>query len=147
MVKVVLVDDHKIFRQGLRVLLESEPDIKVIGEAANGDDGAIMVHELKPDILVADIRMPGLTGIQLSRAARESSPNTATIVLSMFGDEVYALEALEAGAMGYVVKESSFEELILAVREALASRYFISQTLDAEGVMEKWWSKTEGIER
>ena len=147
MVNVVLVDDHKIFRQGLRVLLESEPDIEVIGEAANGDDAAALVRELKPDILVADIRMPGLNGIELARVARECSPKTATIVLSMFGDEVYALEALEAGARGYVVKESSFEELILAVREALASRYFISQTLNAERVMEKWWSKTERTDR
>jgi two-component system, NarL family, response regulator NreC len=133
-IKVVLADDHKIVRQGLRVLLESETDIEVVAEASNGLEAAPLVERIKPDILVADIRMPGLSGIELTRSVVKTSPGTAVIILSMFGDEAYVIEGFQAGARAYVAKESSVEELVLAIREVLAGRKFISGSVSSERV-------------
>ncbi len=132
MLRVLLVDDHKILRQGLRLLLESEPDIEVIGEAADGAEAVAMVTDLHPDVLIADLRMPGLNGIELTSIVRECSPETITVVLSMYADEVYVRKAIQAGAKGYVLKESSYDELVIAIREAMAGRCFISPGLNLE---------------
>ncbi len=134
MVRVILADDHKILRQGLVSLLKSEHDLEIIAEAPNGLEAARLVSELRPDVLIADLRMGGLNGIKLARLVRDRFPETITIILSMFGAEAYVLEALEAGAKGYVVKESSVSELIVAIREVMAGNYFISPEINSERI-------------
>ncbi len=124
--RIVLADDHKIVRQGLRFLLESESDLQVIAEAATGTEAAAIIQKEQPEVLVADIRMPGLTGIELVREIKKTSPKTVTVILSMFSDEAYIIEALRAGARGYVAKESSVEELVAAIRKAISGQVFVS---------------------
>lgn len=116
MLTVVLVDDHKIVRNGITRLLEDELDIKVIGEGANGAEGIQAVKTLKPDILISDLMMNGLTGIDVTREVRKAVPSTKTIILSMYNDTGYINRALQEGAKGYVLKGSGIDDLIKAIR-------------------------------
>ncbi len=126
---IVLVDDHKIVRQGLKLLLETESDMHVIAEAGNGSEAAKIVAQVRPDILVTDIRMPGISGIELTKAVKNTSPETIVIVLSMFGEEIYVLEALKSGANGFVIKESSGDELISAIKHCDEGHFFVSESI------------------
>ncbi len=124
MITIVLVDDHKIVRQGIKGLLEDEPDFRVIGEAANGTEGIELVENLKPDILISDLMMEGLNGIDVTREVRKRSPETKTIILSMYNDSGYVRRALKEGAKGWVLKGSGIAELVTAIRRvALGERY------------------------
>ncbi len=134
LIKVVLVDDHKLVRQGIRSLLECEEDIKVVGEAPDGPQGLGLVAKLQPDVLVADLMMAGMTGIELVRKAAKASPNTRGIILSMYGDEVWVLSALQAGARGYVLKDSSSEDLVQAIRTVVNGERFLSPPLSVEKI-------------
>jgi DNA-binding NarL/FixJ family response regulator len=120
------VDDHQIFRQGLRALLEAESDLRVVGEASDGFEAVRLVGHLRPDILVTDLRMPGHNGIEVTKQTSKISPKTAVIILSMYSNEAYVVGALDAGAKGYVIKESSAGELVHAIREAVAGRCHLS---------------------
>ncbi|MDP2931890.1 MAG: response regulator transcription factor [Chloroflexota bacterium] len=131
---IVLADDHKIVRQGVRLLLESEPDFHIVGEAANGADATRLVEQLKPDVLVVDLKMPGLSGIDVAKRVAASSPNTRVIILSMYSSEAYVLAALEAGAKGYVLKESSSNELVQAIRHAISGRRYLSPPLSEQSI-------------
>lgn len=124
-IRIALADDHKIFRQGIKAMLEYEPDFCVVGEAANGTDAVKLVEELKPDVLVVDIGMPELDGIQVTSQVRTTSPETAVVILSMQSSDAYVQAALKAGAIGYVVKETGYDHLWLAIREALAGRRYL----------------------
>ncbi len=126
MISIVLADDHKIVRHGIKALLEAEPDLRVTGEAGDGLEAIRLAKDLQPDILVVDISMPGLNGIDVTKQVRKCSPRTGIIVLSMHSAEVYVLQALEAGAMGYVLKESGPEQLVNAIREVISGRYYLS---------------------
>ena len=125
-VRVLLIDDHRILRQGLRALLEREPDFEVIGEAENGRTGVEFAKEAHPDIILMDISMPGLNGIDAARQILDHSPHSRIIALTAHSDRNLVREILKAGAVGYVVKDSAVEELTNAVRTVLAGRVYLS---------------------
>lgn len=129
MTTIVLADDHHIVRQGLRALLEAEPDFRVIGEAGDGLEAASLVERLQPDVLVLDLAMPGLSGLETARNVRRRAPRTRVLILSMHADEAYVLEALRNGAAGYILKNSSPADLVLAVREVAAGRRYLGPPL------------------
>ena len=126
MVSLVLADDHVVVRQGLRTLLESDPNIVVAGEASNGLDAVDMVTRRKPTVLITDLMMPGLDGLAIAQKLSRRKLNTQVIILSMYGDQAYILTALKNGAAGYVLKESCGAELFQAIREVVAGRRYIS---------------------
>ena len=125
-VTLLLVDDHPLIRQGLRHLFEGEPEFKVIGEAGDGLEALLLVERLKPNILVVDMMMPGLNGLEVLRQIKHISPDTRTIVLSMQSADAYVIEALKNGAAGYVLKETGPSELVNAVREVTHGNQYLS---------------------
>lgn len=138
---VVMAEDHAVVREGLKTLLETEPDFAVVGQAADGDEAVKLVKLLKPDILIVDLVMPKVGGLEVIRQVKSEGSRTQCVVLSMQANEAYVLEALRAGALGYVLKESGIEELIRAVREALAGRRHLSPPL-SQRAFEVYLSKT-----
>ena len=130
----MLADDHRVVRQGLRALLEAEPDFRVIGEAGDGLEALQMVEQLKPNVLVLDLMMPGLNGLEVARQLNKHSPQTRTVVLSMYSNEAYVLEALGNGASAYVLKDSSSADLVHAVREVAAGRRYLSPPLSDRAI-------------
>src|SRR5438874_1587632 len=104
MATIVLVEDHRILREGLRVLLEAQPDLSVVGEADDGVGVADMVERLTPDVLIMDLMLPGLSGMEVTRQVHQRTPGTRIIILSMHADDSYVLQALGNGALGYVLK-------------------------------------------
>jgi two-component system response regulator NreC len=134
MIKIVLADDHRIVRQGIRVLLEAEPDLNILAEAKDGPEAISMVECLHPDILLLDLIMPGMNGLEVTKVVRERFPKTKVVILTMHANEAYVLEALQAGAQGYVIKDSSSEELMRAIREVAAGRRYLGPPLSEEMV-------------
>ncbi len=132
MITVIIVDDHKMLRQGIRMLLETEADIQVIGEASDGVAGLKLIEQVKPDIALVDIMMDGMNGIELTKRLTNSVPATRVIILSMLNSMGYVRRAMEAGAKGYVVKGAGVEELITAVRMVHAGGRFISSSIENE---------------
>jgi len=126
MISIILVDDHKIVRDGIARLLEDEPDMKVVGEGANGKEGIEAVKKLKPDVLVSDLMMNGLTGIDVAREVKKISPQTRTIILSMYNDPGYINRAIQEGAKGYVLKGSGIDNLVQAIRKVGAGGTYLS---------------------
>lgn len=131
---IIIADDHDIVRRGLQSLLLAESDLTVIGEASDGLATSELVERLHPDILIVDIVMPLLDGLEVTRRTIQYSPQTRVIVLSMHDDESYVLEALRAGAKGYVLKGSTSQELVKAVREVLTDRYYLSAPLSQHAI-------------
>ncbi len=115
-IRVVLVDDHAILRQGLRRLLEDEPDIDVVGEAANGLEAVAVTRALAPDLVLMEIVMPRLNGVEATKQIKLSNPTTAILALSAHDDDRYVLGLLEAGAAGYLLKTATYQEVIHAIR-------------------------------
>jgi two-component system response regulator NreC len=142
MTTIVLADDHHVVRQGLRSLLEAEPDFSVVGEAGDGLEAAQLVERLQPDVLVLDLMMPGLNGLEVTRQVSQRSSRTHVVILSMHPNEAYVLEALRAGATAYVLKESTSAELVRAVREAVAGRRYLSPPL-SERAIEAYMQKAK----
>jgi DNA-binding NarL/FixJ family response regulator len=126
-ITVFLADDHAVVRNGLCVLLDSQPDIRVVGGAADGRDAVRQVAELRPDVAVIDIVMPDLSGIEATRRVLEVCPSTQVIILSMHSSEEYVLRALQAGARGYLLKESAGDEVIDAIRAVYAGHRYLSE--------------------
>jgi two-component system response regulator NreC len=131
---IVLADDHKVVRQGLRAVLEAEPNLRVVGEIGNGVEVLRLVDRLGPDVLVLDLVMPGLNGLEVTRQIRKHSKKTRVVILSMHKDEAYVIQALKNGASAYVLKDSSAEELVKAVHEAAADRHYLSPPLSDSGI-------------
>jgi len=125
-VRIVLADDHQLFRSGLRVLLEQQPDFTVVAEARDGREAVASVQSLKPDVLVIDIGMPNLNGIEAARQLTESHAAAAIVILSMHSDESYVLRALKAGAKGYLLKDSAEADLIRAIHAVAGGKSFFS---------------------
>jgi two-component system response regulator NreC len=125
-ITIVLGDDHNIVLKGLRALLESQPGFTVIGEATDGLKVSHLAEQLKPDVLVVDLMMPGLSGFDVARRVVKRIPKTRVIILSMYSSEPHVVEALQSGAMAYVVKDASPEELANAIREVYAGRRYLS---------------------
>lgn len=143
MMTVVLADDHNIVRQGLRTLLDAQPDISVVGEASDGADATQLVERLQPNVLVVDVMMSGMNGIEVARYVKKLSPKTCVVVLSMYADEGYVVEALRAGAKAYVLKDSIADDLLRAMREAVQGRRYLSPPL-SEYVIEGYLQRQDG---
>jgi two-component system, NarL family, response regulator NreC len=125
-VRVLLVDDHGIVRKGVRSLLESEPGVKIVGEATDGLQAVRLAEELAPDVVVMDIAMPLLSGIEATARIVKARPEVGVIILSMHSDETYLARALKAGARGYLLKESAEDVLVQAVHTVVQGRPFFS---------------------
>ncbi len=128
-ISVLLADDHTVVRDGLRYLLEAEPDIEVVGDAANGREAVKLVTHLKPDIVIMDITMPELNGIEATYQICQLCPSTGIIILSMHANTMHIARALEAGAQGYLIKESAGIEVVEAVRAVNAGHNYLSQAV------------------
>lgn len=134
MITIVLADDHHVVRQGLRALLKAEADFSVVGEAGDGLEALRLAEQLKPNVLVVDVMMPGLNGLEVCRQLHKHSPATHIVVLSMYSNEAYVLEALGNGASAYVLKDSSSADLVHAVREVAAGRRYLSPPLSDRAI-------------
>ena len=128
-IRLLLVDDHEIVRAGLKMLLESQSDINIVAEAGNGMQAIEMVDRLSPDVIVMDITLPDISGIEATRRIKQSHPEVAIIALTIHEDEQYFFEMLKAGASGYVPKRAASDDLIQAVRAAFAGDIYIYPTL------------------
>ena len=131
---IVLADDHHVVRQALRTLLESEPDFHILGEVGDGVEAVQLVERLQPDVVVLDLTMPSLNGLEVTRQVSQRSRQTRVVILSMHSNEAYVLEALRHGAAGYVLKASSVDDLIKAVREVAAGGHYLSPPLSERGI-------------
>ena len=131
---IVLADDHPVVRQGLRAVLEAEKDFRLIGETGDGLEAVRLIERLQPDVLMLDLMMPGLGGLEVTRQVSQRSPRTRVVILSMHADEAYVLEALKNGATGYVLKESSADDLVRAIREVAAGRRYLSPPLSERAI-------------
>lgn len=131
---IVLADDHQVVRQGLKALLDAEADLRVVGEAGDGLQALRRVELTSPRVLVLDLMMSGLNGLDVIPQIRKSSPHTQIVVLSMYSNEAYVLEALNNGALAYVLKDSSSGDLVHAVREAAAGRRYLSPPLSDRAI-------------
>ena len=134
MTTIVLADDHRIVRQGLRALLTAEANFKVIGEADDGREALELVKRLSPDVLVLDLMMPGLNGLEVARQLHKQSPKVRIVVLSMYDDEGFVLEALANGVSAYVLKDSNSSDLVQAVREVAAGHRYLSPPLSDRAI-------------
>jgi two-component system response regulator NreC len=129
MLNVLLVEDHAIVRQGIVALLAEEPDITVVGETGDGSQALVLVEALRPNIVLMDLSLPGMGGIEAIRQVRERFPDVRVVVLSMHESEEYVFRALRAGASAYVVKQSTSTELVLALRAVAAGSTFLSPAI------------------
>lgn len=128
-IRVVLVDDHAMLRDGLRAVLEGEPDVEVVGEASTGREALERVRELAPDVVVMDVAMRDLNGVEATRQIRRESPRTRVVGLSTHGDKRYVLGMLDAGASGYVLKVSAYDELRRAIQATSGGKVYLSSEI------------------
>lgn len=141
-IRLLIADDHKLMREGLRALLSGESDIEVIGEASNGREIVKMVENSSPDIVLMDISMPQLNGIDATRQIEDLSGDTRVIALSMHADRLFVQGILKAGAAGYILKDSAFDELAQAVRAVSNGQMYLSPGI--AGVVVEGFLKTNG---
>jgi DNA-binding NarL/FixJ family response regulator len=128
-ISVVLVDDHTLVRKGFRRMLEDDPEIRVVGEAADGSQAVTLAQQLQPQVIVMDMAMPGLNGMQACIEILKVLPKTAILMLSMYSEESYVRNALEAGAKGYILKDAMDIDLANAVKQVAAGRKVIAEGL------------------
>lgn len=131
-ITVMLVDDHSLVRKGFRRILEDEPDIKVVGEASDGSDAVRLAQELKPQVIVMDMAMPGLNGMQATIEILKVLPKTAILILSMYSEDTYVRNALNAGARGYILKNAAEVDLASAIRKLSVGQQVIGPGLLSE---------------
>jgi two-component system response regulator NreC len=141
-IKILLADDHKITRDGLKALLEGQKNMIVIGEAENGRQAVRLASDLSPDVIVMDINMPELNGIEATRQIIAESPETKIIALSMYSDKRYVVGMLKAGVSGYLLKNCAFDELVSAISAVVANQNYMSQKI-ADTVMKDYASILE----
>lgn len=125
-IRILLADDHAVVRQGFKMILSAQPDMEVVGEAANGREAVELAEQGKPDIVVMDVAMPELNGIEATRRLLGSLPHTRVVALSMHKDSVYVREVLRAGARGYLLKDSGAEDLVRAIRAVAGGESWLS---------------------
>ena len=128
-IRILLADDHAVVRQGFKMILGAQPDMEIVGEAANGREAVELSEQLKPDLVVMDVAMPGLNGIEATRRIAGSVPHTRVIALSMHKDSVYVREVLRAGARGYLLKDSGAGDLVSAVRAVARGEGYLSPAI------------------
>ncbi len=141
-VRILLADDHTIVRQGLARLLEEQQNLKVVGEAVNGQDAVEKAEKLKPDIIIMDIAMPRMNGIEAAKRIRKLMPETKIIILSMYSHEHYIHELLECGVSGYLLKDSGGQDIIKAIGAALKNETFLSPSISKK-VVDAYLSPTK----
>lgn len=134
MTAILLADDHQVLREALRLLLEMQSDFEVIAETGDGLDAVVLTEKYKPDVLIVDMMMPGLSGLEVARRTKRVSPTTKVIVLSMYDTESYVVESLQEGVAGYVLKKSSSQELVFAIRQALDGNLYLSPSLNERAI-------------
>ncbi|MDI6851987.1 MAG: response regulator transcription factor [Deltaproteobacteria bacterium] len=125
MIRILIVDDHKIFRVGLRALLEQELDLEVVGEAGNGHEAVQQVKKLRPDLVIMDVAMPVMNGVEASSHILSIFPETRILALSMYSDRRYVLNMFQAGVSGYLLKDCAYEELSRAIRWVMAGKMYL----------------------
>jgi two-component system response regulator NreC len=130
-IRVLLADDHETVRQGLKLLIDSQPDMEVVAEAGNGRAAVDVATALQPSVAVLDVSMPEMNGLAATRALRDTAPSTAIVALTRYVDDAYVRELLGAGALGYVLKQSPSSELVDAIRAAAAGRRYLDRSLAA----------------
>lgn len=130
-IKLVLVDDHAVVRSGLRMLLEAQTDMEIVGEAENGREAVTLAETLQPDIILMDIMMPDMNGIEATRLVKDVAPDTAVLALTMYEDDQYFFEMLKAGASGYVPKRAAPDDLVTAIRTVYQGEVFLYPSLAA----------------
>lgn len=135
-IKILLVDDQELFREALHTLLAVQPDFKVVAEAANGEEALRQAAQHQPDIVLMDLRMPVLDGVSATQRLRAQLPACRVIVLTTFDDDEYVFEGLRAGAVGYLLKDTSAENLYGAIRAAARGEYFLQPSITAKVVAE-----------
>jgi DNA-binding NarL/FixJ family response regulator len=141
-IKVFLADDHALIREGLRFVMEAERDIKVVGTAENGRDAVRQVRQLEPDIVIMDIAMPELNGIEAAAQLQEACPSARVIILSMHHTSEHIFQALRAGAYGYLLKESAGQEIVNAVRKVYSGHRYLSQRIE-ETVIDSYTQRNQ----
>ena len=128
-ISILLADDHKIIREGLRALIRQQKNMAVVAEAEDGREAVNLAREHGPDVVIMDVAMPGLNGMEATRQILSDVPDTRIIALSMHSDQRFVAEMLKAGARGYLLKDSAFEEMVMAVKEVMAGKTYLSPTV------------------
>ena len=128
-IKLLVADDHKIFRQGIKKLLEEESDLQVVGEASDGREAVKKTIELKPDVILMDIAMANLNGLEATRQIKKQLPSAKVIMVTMHKNEEYVLQSFQAGASGFILKEGAVEELVSAIRSINSDKSFLSPSI------------------
>jgi DNA-binding NarL/FixJ family response regulator len=128
-IRVLLADDHTILRAGLRALLGNLPALEIVGEASSGEEALVLIEALRPDVLLCDISMPGQSGLEVAERVARDFPATRTIILSMHSEKQYAVRALQAGAVGYLLKDAGIAELELALRATTSGGLYLSPAI------------------
>ena len=141
-IRVVIVDDHALLREGTRWILQQEPTIEVVGEASRGDEAVELVLQLQPDVVLLDLRLPGLPGIDAARQIALLSPRTRVLIVTAYDEEDYVLEALQAGAAGYLLKTAPSHELLEAVRAVAAGATVLQPSVSA--ALARRWTRSDG---
>jgi len=134
MIRILIADDHPVVRQGLRTILESQPDFSVVAEAGDGISAVRLAEQYEPDIMIVDMVLPRLSGQEVARQIRDRLPATRILILSIHAEEAYVLQALRSGAHGYVLKETNPSELVRAVNQVIGRREYLSPVLDKERI-------------
>jgi DNA-binding NarL/FixJ family response regulator len=134
---ILLADDHNLVRRGLAALLNTSPGYRVVGEAANGDEALEIARELAPDVLILDLSMPRLSGLETIKRIKKSAPGTRVLVLSMYGDEQFVTQALRSGARGYLLKHAMDDELFGALDAIVAGGRYLSKQIDRDRIREE----------
>jgi two-component system response regulator NreC len=128
-IRLLLVDDHEIVRAGLRMLFSAETDMEIVGEVGSGDEAVQAVQQLQPDVVIMDVAMPGIGGIEATRRIKQQNPDTSVLALTMHEDEQYFFEMLNAGASGYIPKRAAPDDLVSAIRVVHEGNVFLHATL------------------
>jgi len=136
-VRVLIVDDHALFREGIRMILEAQPDIEVVGEAGDGGEALALVEQTRPDIVILDIAMPGLDGLEATKRIKATHPEVRILVLTMHDHKEYVLPMLRLGASGYVVKRAAASELVQAIRSVYRDESYLHPSA-ARAVLEEY---------
>ena len=129
MIKIMLVDDHDLVRTGVRRLLEDNPDLEIVGEACSGEEAISVIKEMKPDVVLMDLNMPGIGGLETTKKIKHLMPNVRVIVVTMVDDTMFPQRLLKAGASGYLTKGAKSEEIMRAIRDAMVNKRYISPDL------------------